>query len=147
MPFLQQLYASIREQELALTNFSREEKEWFIQNQFQTQHQYYCSHYNTESFDIVYFCDEKAGRFFVDYWDHEIRVVDIALMPKFRNRGIASYLLECLFNKADTTGRKVSIHVERHNKAKQLYERLGFKQKSEADDIYLLMERAVEACP
>ncbi|TQV85343.1 GNAT family N-acetyltransferase [Aliikangiella coralliicola] len=140
LDFLEALYASVREPELAMTNFSQEEKLSFLKSQFAAQHNHYCSGYNTEHFYIIYAAGERAGRFFVDYWDEEIRIVDIALMPSFRQLGLGSYLLKDLFSKAEKLKQPVSIHVERHNPARRLYERLGFEIKGAHDEIYLLME-------
>jgi predicted GNAT family acetyltransferase len=41
---------------------------------------------------------------------------------------------------ADRDGRRVSLHVERWNRARRLYERLGFAVVAETD-VYLLLER------
>ena len=138
--FLQELYASIREEELALTNFSLKEKQTFIAQQFSAQHIHYTKHYCTDDFYIVEYKGESIGRFFVDYWDKEIRVVDIAFMPPYRNSGLGTYLFNQLFDKARKSKRSVTIHVEHNNRAKILYERLGFRVKGRTNEVYLLME-------
>ena len=138
--FLEALYASIREPELVMTNFSDEEKSSFLKGQFIAQHDHYCKGYETEHFYIVYVSGRRAGRLFIDYWEKEIRIVDIALMPPFRQLGLGSYLLKDLFSKAEKLNLPVSIHVERHNPARRLYERLGFELKGAHDEVYLLME-------
>ncbi|WP_246722573.1 GNAT family N-acetyltransferase [Aliikangiella sp. G2MR2-5] len=138
--FMHQLYASTRESELALTNFSVEEKERFISQQFSAQLEHYTRHYDTSSFYIVEVGNQPVGRLFVDYWESEIRIVDIALMPEYRNLGIGSYYFEKLFEQARELNQPVTIHVEHNNPAKKLYERLGFKLKTQTNEIYLLME-------
>ena len=142
LPFLQLLYGSIREPELRMTNFTEDEKEQFIFNQFMIQHSQYCKNYETEHFYVIEVNGKKAGRFYIDYWDNEIRVVDIALLPEFRQSGIGSHLLEYLFQEALTRKLPVTIHVEHQNPARHLYERLGFKLKSKSSDVYMLMEWA-----
>ena len=62
-------------------------------------------------------------------------------MPEFRGRGIGTALVTELFAEADASGRSVSIHVERNNPARRLYERLGFQDVGE-HGVYQLMERA-----
>jgi len=146
LPFMQQLYFSVREQELASVNFSTAEKNAFLSQQFSAQYLHYTQHYSTDAFNIIETLGKPIGRFFVDYWSHEIRIVDIALMPKYRNLGIGSYLLNMLFIEAKKNNLPVTIHVEHNNPAKKLYERLGFKLKSNTNDIYLLMERVSTAC-
>ena len=58
----------------------------------------------------------------------EIRIVDIALLAEFCNRGIGTTLLRGLQSEAAAAGKPLRIHVERFNPALRLYERLGFRQ-------------------
>ena len=140
LPFMQALYATTRESELAMTHFSALEKQQFVTQQFIAQNQHYRQHYCTDAFNIIELEGLPIGRLFVDYWDNEIRVVDIALLPAHQNTGLGSYLFEQLFKQARASGRTVSIHVEHNNPAKKLYERLGFELKTQTSEIYLLME-------
>ena len=54
--------------------------------------------------------------------------VDIALLPRYCNRGIGTRLLRELQSEAAAAGKPLRIHVERVNPALRLYERLGFRQ-------------------
>ncbi len=81
-----------------------------------------------------------AGRLYVARWPGEIRVMDIALLPEFRGRGIGSRLLRAIIEEAESSRCAVSIHVERMNPALSLYERLGFRLR-EDKGVYLLLER------
>ena len=85
---------------------------------------------------------EPAGRLYVARWKKELRIVDIALLPEHRGRGIGAELLRELLEEADAAGKPVTIHVERENPAMGLYQRLGFSPKREVGP-YLLLERAV----
>jgi ribosomal protein S18 acetylase RimI-like enzyme len=76
-------------------------------------------------------------------WEREIRVVDIAISPRFRGRGLGTLLLRRVFREGDGAGKPVSIHVEVFNPARRLYDRLGFVQKGTHGDVYILMERPV----
>ncbi|WDD98524.1 GNAT family N-acetyltransferase [Thalassomonas actiniarum] len=140
LAFMQALYASTREAELAMTNFTRQEKEAFIQQQFNAQYQHYLHHYNSDKFDIIEFDGQAIGRLFVDHWDREIRIVDITLTPDYQNKGIGSYLFKQLFEQAKAGNKAVTIHVEHNNPAKNLYQRLGFELKTQTNEIYLLMQ-------
>ena len=84
---------------------------------------------------------EPAGRLYVARWEEEIRIVDIALLPDFRGRGIGGELLRELMAEADAAGRPLSIHVEMNNPARPWYERLGFRPEGEFG-VYVLMRRA-----
>ena len=83
---------------------------------------------------------EPAGRLYVHRGPSDIRIMDIALAPAFRGRGIGTGLLRTLIVEAEESGRKLSIHVETNNPARRLYERLGFRPAGE-HGVYVLMER------
>lgn len=136
--FLRAVYGSTREEELAPTGWTREQKDWFIAQQFDAQDAYYKEHYTGATYDVVIVDGEPAGRLYVARWEDEIRVMDIALLPSFRGLGIGSRLLEPLLAEAAAAGKTVSIHVERSNPAMSLYRRLGFVEAGE-HGVYLLM--------
>ncbi len=85
-----------------------------------------------------------AGRLYVQRWPKEVRLVDIALLPDFRKRGVGTELIRRLFSEAAGAGKPVTIHVEVFNPARALYERLGFAPKGE-QGMYVLMEWKPEA--
>lgn len=140
LPFLQTLYSSTREKELAITHFSLPEKQSFLRQQFQAQTTHYANHYDNEHFYIIERKGEPVGRFLVDYWTSEIRIIDISLLPQHCGHGIGSHFFKRLFEEAKSRQCPVTIHVEHNNRAKSLYERLGFQLKTKTNDIYLLME-------
>ena len=80
-----------------------------------------------------------VGRLYVARWTGEIRIVDIALLPEFCNRGIGTTLLRQLQAEAQDAGKPLRIHVERFNPALRLYDRLGFRQ-IEDKGVYLFLE-------
>jgi ribosomal protein S18 acetylase RimI-like enzyme len=142
MNFLLHLYATTRMDELAQVPWTDEQKTAFVIQQFSAQHEYWQAHYTDTSWDVIVLDGVPIGRLYVSRWTDEIRIVDIALMPEYRNAGIGTRFLRELFDEADSTGRKVSIHVELYNPARRLYERLGFVEAEERG-VYLLMERPV----
>jgi ribosomal protein S18 acetylase RimI-like enzyme len=72
-------------------------------------------------------------------WPEELRVVDIALLPEFRRRGIGTGLLRALLEEEAGRGLPVRIHVERFSPALALYERLGFRLLEDRG-VYLFLE-------
>lgn len=133
-PFLLLVYASTRADELALTDWTDEQKAAFVRHQFDAQAHHYRQHYPGATFDVVLVDGEPAGRLYVDRWPEETRIVDIALLPEWRGRGVGRELIE----RIQAEGREVSIHVERFNPAQRLYARLGFVAE-EAGPVYVLM--------
>lgn len=136
--FLFAVYASTREAELAQINWSAEQKNAFCYQQAQAQANHYRHHYPTAQYFIIESQQQPAGRLYVDHWEKEIRIMDIALLPSFRGKGIGTQLLRSLQNEASEAGKLLSIHVESFNPARRLYERLGF-QVAEDKGVYQLM--------
>jgi ribosomal protein S18 acetylase RimI-like enzyme len=138
--FLYRLYASTREDELAVVPWSESEKETFLTTQFNAQHTFYHQQFNEAEFLIIEQDNEPIGRLYLDHRDDEIRIVDIALLPSHRNRGIGTKYLETILEEGQGAGLPVRIHVERNNTALRLYERLGFQKVTE-NGVYFLMEK------
>jgi ribosomal protein S18 acetylase RimI-like enzyme len=138
-PFLYQVYARSRDEELARVPWTTEQKEAFLRQQFEAQHQYYQQHFGSAEYLVIERAGEKIGRLYVDRREGEIRVIDIALLPAWRGQGIGSALLQRLLEEAEQTGRMVTLHVENFNPARRLYERMGFRYVSETG-VYHLME-------
>lgn len=138
--FLVRLYAGTREEELEAVDWTDEQKESFLRQQFEAQHAWYQEQYAGASFDIVELDGEPVGRLYVARWPREIRIVDISLLPERRGHGIGGALLRQLLDEADAAGKSLSIHVERFNRALRLYERLGFRLR-EDKGVYLLLQR------
>jgi ribosomal protein S18 acetylase RimI-like enzyme len=136
--FLCRVYGSTREIELAQVEWDRAQKDAFIRMQFDAQRDYYEENYPGASFDVILVDGEPAGRLYVDRWPEEIRIVDIALLPEHRSRGIGTALLRELLAEAAVAGKPVSIHVERFNPALRLYARLGFSVVEDRG-VYLLL--------
>jgi ribosomal protein S18 acetylase RimI-like enzyme len=116
------------------------QKESFLRMQFEAQDRWYREQMPDASFEVVLVDGEPAGRLYVDRREDEIRIVDIALLPEHRGRGIGTLLLGELLSEADAAGKSVTIHVERLNPALRLYARLGFSV-AEDKGIYLFLER------
>jgi ribosomal protein S18 acetylase RimI-like enzyme len=146
MDFLSRLYASTREEELAPVPWSREQKEAFLRFQFEAQHKHYVEHYPGASFDVVLAGGEPAGRLYLVEWEREIRLIDVALLPEFRGRGLGGRLLADVLERGRQSDKAVTIHVEQNNPAMRLYHRLGFARIGE-HGIYHLMEWRPEGWP
>ena len=128
LPFLRALYGTTRDAELSLTNFSELEKEQFIQQQFNAQHQSYTLNYPNANLDLVLHNGQAIGRLYVDRRPGEIRIMDVALLPNWQNKGIGTKLMKNLQTEGRGTHRPLSLHVERNNpRAFDWYEKLGFR--------------------
>lgn len=137
-PFLRQIYAATRAEELAAVPWSDEQKSAFLRQQFDAQDAYYRERYEGATYDVIEVDGEAVGRLYVARWEDEIRIMDISLLPEHRGSGVGTSLLRELLDEGEHTGKTVSIHVERHNPALRLYERLGFRPVGE-HGVYVLM--------
>lgn len=124
--FLCALYASTRADELAPLPWSAQDKQAFLHQQFGLQHRYYQQTFPQADYLLVLHADERIGRIYVTREDATIDLIDIALLPPWRGRGIGSSLLRELVAESERTRRALVLHVEPHNPARRLYERLGF---------------------
>ena len=138
-PFLLRVYASTREPELATVEWDAAQKAAFVRMQFDAQHAYYQEHYAGAAFDVIVVDGQPAGRLYVAREDDEMRIIDIALLPDYCDRGIGTMLLRGLQSEAAAAGKPLRIHVERFNPALRLYERLGFNPIADRG-VYLFME-------
>ena len=143
--FLRVVYSSTREAELAITGWSDEQKAAFCAQQFHAQDTHYRQHYPAAQFFVIEIENQPAGRLYIDRRAQEIRVMEISLLPDFRQKGIGSHFLRELQKEAQSTSKILSIHVEAFNPAKRLYERLGFVIK-EDQGIYQFMTWTPESC-
>jgi GNAT superfamily N-acetyltransferase len=144
MAFLYQVYASTREEELAVTGWSAAQKEAFLTMQFNAQHAYFQENYPGAAFQVILLDGQPIGRLYLDHWPGELRIVDIALLPAYRGRGVGTTILNAILSEGRRLGLPVRIHVERFNPALRLYTRLGFRLAVDKG-VYYLMERLPDA--
>lgn len=136
---LRRIYASTRADEMAMVPWSEAEKVAFVNGQFEAQHKYYQKVFPDAEFSIVEKGGEPIGRLYIDRRKDEHRLIDIALLPEHRGKGIGASLMRGVLDEARQAGKRIRIHVEQNNPAMHLYRRLGF-EKVEDQGVYFLME-------
>lgn len=136
--FLAAVYASTREAELTQTDWTPGQKASFCAMQSVAQETHYRQNYPAARYLVIEHGKQPAGRLYLVHWEKEIRIMDLALLPDFRNLGIGSHLLRELQREAASFGKLLSIHVETFNPAVRLYRRLGFVL-AEDKGVYQLM--------
>lgn len=137
--FLCDLYADTRADEMAAVDWPAEQKQAFLRMQFDAQHRHYQQYYPNAAFDIILLAGRPIGRLYLDRWATEFRIVDIALVPEHRKRGIGTAFLQAIHAEAQRAGLPVTIHVEQFNPALRLYQRLGFEPVG-VNGVYYLMK-------
>jgi ribosomal protein S18 acetylase RimI-like enzyme len=141
------VYSSTREAEMQRVTWTKEQKASFLFQQFTAQHVYYQQNYIGASFWVIEQKGEPVGRLYVDenFVDGSIRIIDITLLPAFRNKGFGQGILDDILAYARAKQKPVTIHVESFNPAMKLYERLGFTLKDKKNGVYHLLEWKAEA--
>jgi ribosomal protein S18 acetylase RimI-like enzyme len=138
-PFLFRLYASTRAEEMKLAGWDTAQKEAFLRMQFQFQTTHYRRYFADASFQIILLDGEPIGRLYVHYGASEIRLMDVALLSEHRGAGIGGWILRTLLSDAEQSQKRVTLHVEKHNRALRLYQRLNFRV-AEDQGVNLRME-------
>ena len=65
----------------------------------------------------------------------------LAVLPEYRGRGVGTYLLAALFPALKEAGyARLSLSVQKANRAVRLYRRLGFEVVRDRDTDYVMMK-------
>ncbi|OXM85711.1 GNAT family N-acetyltransferase [Paenibacillus rigui] len=137
--FLLELYSSVRSEEIDAFGWNEAQKQAFLGMQFQMQQRSYRMQYPDAEHRIVRLDGRPIGRIMTARLPQANVLVDISLLPAYRNRGLGTQLLRELQTQSAAEGKPLQLHVLRGNRAKGLYERLGFSQ-TEAGEMYEAME-------
>jgi RimJ/RimL family protein N-acetyltransferase len=125
--FLVAVYGTTREQELAMTPWTAEQREAFIRFQYIAQLAQYQTEYPQAEHSIILLGDKRVGRIYLDRRENEIHILDFTLIIQHRGQGIGTPILQRVMDEAAQAGKSVSINLDSFNQSQQLFERLGFK--------------------
>jgi GNAT superfamily N-acetyltransferase len=129
--FLLELYKSSRGDDLRSLGWEKHRISEFLDMQYEAQQRFHANEYKRPTDQVVLRGGEPIGHLFFERRDHEIRCVDIALLPPYRNSGVGTYLIRQLQAEAKREGKPLRLQVIRFNRAVALFERLGFVRVSE----------------
>jgi ribosomal protein S18 acetylase RimI-like enzyme len=127
LAFVYALYAQVRAAELAPVPWTQGAKDAFLAEQAALQQRHYVANYPGADLLVIEDGSGPIGRVYLYRGPAEIRIMDIALLPDWRNRGIGTRLINEICDEAQATGCRVTLHVEPDNPAQRLYRRLGFR--------------------
>ncbi|WP_022927745.1 GNAT family N-acetyltransferase [Patulibacter americanus] len=130
-PFLERLYASTRDDLLALP-LPVPARTALVAQQHRARTQQHAAAYPDASSQVVELDGVAVGRLAVDHAEDELRVVDVALLPEHRGRGIGTTILRSVLARADDLAVPVTLQVAAGNPAQRLYGRLGFRPTADA---------------
>jgi ribosomal protein S18 acetylase RimI-like enzyme len=125
--FLISVYHSSRAQELAQVDWDDAQKDAFIRWQFERQEEEYSQRYPDARYEVILVNGVPAGRIWIGVGEKEIRLLDIAILAEFQNRGVGTYLLNQLKDEARREKKSLRHMVfVLNDNAYRFYERLGF---------------------
>lgn len=115
-------------------------REQLMRHQFQAQTMTYRQRFPRARFDIVELDAERIGRIVVNRPGTMVHIVDHAIVPALRNRGIGTAIMRALMDEAQQAHVPVRLKVASSNDpSMKLYLRLGF-MPIETVPAYIEME-------
>jgi ribosomal protein S18 acetylase RimI-like enzyme len=127
--FLFQLFVERNTARFALLGWSDVQLRSMLQMQYRARAAGYAQQFaGLESLVVCTAHQQPVGEVLIHRADQEIRIVDICISTEYRKQGIGTQLLLELQQKAATAGSAITLSVDHGNRARRLYERLGFHE-------------------
>lgn len=134
------LFCRVRAHDLGAASWDEALRTATMRMQFEAQTRGYNQRWPSAETLFLSAGDGVAGWTIVDRSESAIRIIDIAIVPEARGRGLGTSALRTLQEEAARSGRSLALSVLRSNiPAIRLYSRLGFEAAG-ADEISLHLE-------
>lgn len=135
--FIYEVYATSRADEVAMFGWDDLQTDAFLRSQFDIRQRSYAMQFPDATNRVILFDEKNVGSMIINRGDSTITLIDIAVLPEFRKKGIASRLLRDLQTGAAGENKPVVLHVEKINTtAFNLYSKQGFAVTAETDLYY-----------
>ncbi len=109
------------------------------------QENHFRDRWHPERLTIVECRGRLVGMFDVDIRPGELYLETIEIAPAYQSKGIGTNILREILARAGSQGLAVGLHVLRVNRARHLYERLGFAVVDETDARFGMSARPAAA--
>ncbi len=124
--FRYRLFCDSRQPEFALA-LAPTAYQQVMAHQFHAQTVSYRHQFPQARFDIIELAGEPIGRIVVNRSSAMLHLVDQAIVPAWRGRGIGTAIMRALMDEAQAAGLPVRLEVASENDPSfRLYQRLGF---------------------
>lgn len=140
-PFLYEVFASTRMDEVVNWGWGEQEIASFLSMQWNMQTRSYQMQYPEAVNQIISCKNQPAGRIIFNASTTNIHLIDISLLPSFRNQGIGRTLLQNLQHQASEQDIPVYLSVNPSNPAARLYGRLGFQPCRKSEMVWEMVWR------
>jgi GNAT superfamily N-acetyltransferase len=125
--FLRALFESARPDAMIIATWPDAVRKTFLDQQFRFQTIHYGRAYADADRLIIFEQGQPIGRMILSRAEADWCIVDIALMPSSRGRGVGTLLLRAIQDWAiRAEARGIWLTVDMGNSARRLYERMGF---------------------
>ncbi|HMG36693.1 MAG TPA: GNAT family N-acetyltransferase [Blastocatellia bacterium] len=136
--FLYRLFCELRSRDFAGLGLDDAQLQSLLRMQYTAQSQSYRIQFGGDGHSIININGRAVGRLWVFRGEHDIELVDIALVDEERGNGVGRLLIEQLQAEASRTGKGIRLQVTTTNRAAALYQRLGFVITSEDGPYYTM---------
>lgn len=104
------------------------------------QRQFHARDWEESRPEIIQYCGKPIGTILVEENDEYIRIRQFFVLPEYQNRGIGSYILKNVLDRADRKGCVTRLTFMKNNPVESLYRRHGFEVTGD-DEHFSFMER------
>lgn len=129
-PLLRDLFGETRADVLAGSGLDAARVTALLDLQYAARARQYATAHPAAVDHVVLLDGRPVGRLLAAETDDDVRVVDIAIAARERGRGIGTAVLGDWCERAEASGRSLSLTVAPGNPAIRLYERLGLEIES-----------------
>jgi ribosomal protein S18 acetylase RimI-like enzyme len=141
---LWEIYRSSRAEEVRAFGWPDAQADAFLRMQWDIERRARAMQHPDADHQMLTLGGRTVGRVLIDRAKDHVLIVDLALLPDARARGVGSHILQTIIAEANVRRVPVRLSVMRNNPAGRLYRRLGFAVVGE-DAFYFQMSTGVEA--
>ncbi|MBU0595156.1 GNAT family N-acetyltransferase, partial [Candidatus Bipolaricaulota bacterium] len=110
--FLYRVFEETRSPERPAVELTGNEWGAFVRMQYEAQQRHYDAVYRNAEHSIILWKGDPVGRIWIWESESQIRLLDIAILPEYRGRGIGTWLLHDLQARASCAGVPLRHMVE-----------------------------------
>jgi GNAT superfamily N-acetyltransferase len=111
---------------------------WGWDEQWQRAH--FQERFDPNQDEVIVLTGRDIGVISVEQKEDELFLSKIYILPDYQGRGIGTYLIQSVLNRATDSGLPVALQVLTVNPVKRLYEHLGFVEV-EKTSTHILMRK------
>jgi ribosomal protein S18 acetylase RimI-like enzyme len=94
--------------------------------------------YEFESAKLIYLNDKKIGLLKILENEKSIEIIQIQIEPKNQGKGIGEKIIKTIIENNLIKKKPIFLSVLKQNNAKKLYEKIGFRIKTEDEHSFIM---------